>query len=156
MPRSAVDGILDLVGHLIHLLLDLALDLVHLAICLQVVVVGQIACAQAHEDRPTRHAPRPNHRRLVGAEGLARYDIHRTTIIHHLDQAGIVRRRVVRKITNESVALAAERYEEGASLAVVASEFGVHQRTLARELRRAGAYLQEANETYEVRLISTV
>ena len=67
-----------------------------------------------------------------------RYRVHRTTVIHHLDQTGVTRRRVVRKMTNDSVAQAAARYEQGASLAVVASEFGVHQRTLARELRRAG------------------
>ena len=53
--------------------------------------------------------------------------------------AGVARRRVVRKMTDESVALAAARYEQGASLAVVAREFGVHQRTLARELRQAAA-----------------
>jgi len=76
-------------------------------------------------------------------EGLARrYDIHRTTVIHHLNQADVARRRVVRKMTDESVALAAERYEQGASLAVVADEFGVHQRTLARELRRTGASIR--------------
>ena len=67
-----------------------------------------------------------------------RYDVHRTTVIHHLDQAGVSRRCVVRKMTDATVALAAERYEQGASLATAASEFGVHQRTLARELRRAG------------------
>ena len=71
-----------------------------------------------------------------------RYEVHRTTVIHHLDQAGIARRRLVRKMTDDSVALAAARYEKGASLAVVASEFGVHQRTLARELRRAGASIR--------------
>ena len=76
-------------------------------------------------------------------DGLARrYEVHRTTVIHHLGQAGIMRRRVVRKMTDESVALAAARYEQGASLAVVASEFGVHQRTLARELRRAGTSIR--------------
>ena len=68
-----------------------------------------------------------------------RYGIHRTTVIHHLDRAGIERRRLVRKMTDESVALAATRYAQGASLVVVASEFEVHQRTLARELRNAGA-----------------
>ena len=82
------------------------------------------------------------HRYRDGAsiDGLAgRYEVHRTTVIHHLDQAGVARRRVVRKMTDESVALAAARYEQGASLAAIANEFGVHQRTLARELRRAGA-----------------
>ena len=48
-----------------------------------------------------------------------RYEVHRTTVIHHLDRAGIARRRVFRKMTDESVALAAARYEQGASLAVV-------------------------------------
>ena len=76
-------------------------------------------------------------------DALARtYQVHRTTVIHHLDQAGITRRRIVRKMTDESVALAAARYTQGASLAAVASEFGVHQRTLARELRRAGASIR--------------
>ena len=45
-----------------------------------------------------------------------------------------------RKMTDESVALAAVRYNQGASLAVVANEFGVHQRTLARELRPASRF----------------
>ena len=100
----------------------------------------------------------PVQRRLTGAqiaqlidlyqEGASidalarRYEVHRTTVIHHLDQAGIARRRVVRKMNDELVVLAAARYEHGASLAVVASEFGVHQRTLARELRRAGASIR--------------
>ena len=85
------------------------------------------------------------HRYRAGAsidELARRYEIHRTTVIHHLDQADIARRRVVRKMTDESVAQAASRYEEGASLAVVANEFGVHQRTLARELRQAGASIR--------------
>ena len=71
-----------------------------------------------------------------------RYEVHRTTIIQRLDQAGITRRRVIRKMTGKSVARAATRYEQGASLAVVASEFGVHQRTLARELRLAGVSIR--------------
>ena len=71
-----------------------------------------------------------------------RYEIHRTTVIHHLDQAGVAGRRVSRKMTDESVAAAAARYEQGASLAAVANEFGVHHRTLARELRRAGASIR--------------
>ena len=71
-----------------------------------------------------------------------RYEVHRTTVIHHLDEARITRRRVIRKMTDESVALAAARYEQGASLAVVASDFGVHQRTLARELRHFGACIR--------------
>ena len=41
-------------------------------------------------------------------------------------------------MTDTLVALASERYAEGPSLAAVASELGVHARTLAREFRRAG------------------
>ena len=83
------------------------------------------------------------YREGASIDGLARrYKIHRTTVIHHLDQAGIIRRRVIRKMTDESVACAAARYAEGASLAVVASEFRVHQRTLARELRMTGASIR--------------
>ncbi len=83
------------------------------------------------------------YREGASIDGLARrYEVHRTTVIHRLDRAGIARRRVLRKMTDESVALAAARYEQGASLAVVASELGVHQRTLARELRQAGASLR--------------
>ena len=83
------------------------------------------------------------YREGAAIDGLARrYEVHRTTIIHHLDRTGVARRRVARKMTDESVALAAARYAQGASLAVVASEFGVHPRTLARELRRAGASIR--------------
>jgi 2,4-dienoyl-CoA reductase-like NADH-dependent reductase (Old Yellow Enzyme family) len=63
-----------------------------------------------------------------------RYEIHRTTVMHHLDQSDVAQRTVVRKMSDETVALAAAQYERGASLAVVAGAFGVHQRTIAREL----------------------
>ena len=62
--------------------------------------------------------------------------------MHHLDQAGITRRRVVRKMTDESVAVAAARYEQGASLAKVAGAFGVHERTITREFRKAGVSIR--------------
>jgi len=72
-------------------------------------------------------------------DGLARrYEVNRTTIIAHLDRAGVARRRVARKMTDDSVARAATRYGEGASLAQVAQEYGVHARTLTREFQRAG------------------
>ena len=44
----------------------------------------------------------------------------------HLKRAGIDRRRLVRKLTDHSVAVAPPQYEAGASLTVVASAFGVH------------------------------
>ena len=52
------------------------------------------------------------HRYREGAsiDRLAReHEVHRTTVIHHLHRAGIARRRVVRKMTDESVARAAAR-----------------------------------------------
>ena len=70
------------------------------------------------------------------------YDVHRTTVTAHLERTGIARRRVTRKMTEESVGLAAVRYEAGASLAAVARAFGVHDRTLAREFRRAGVSIR--------------
>jgi lambda repressor-like predicted transcriptional regulator len=100
----------------------------------------------------------PVQRRLSGAEigdlchlysdgasidALARqYKVNRTTLITHLDRAGIERPRVTRKMTEDSVARAAKRYRQGASLAVVAQEFGVHARTLAREFHRAGVAIR--------------
>ncbi len=71
-----------------------------------------------------------------------RYGIHRTTVIHHLDQSGVARRSVVRKMNDKTVTRAAVRYREGASLAIAAAEFGVHTRTLAREFRRAGVAIR--------------
>lgn len=64
--------------------------------------------------------------------------VHRTTIIDHLDRRGIERRRVVRKMTGPSVRQAAERYASGESLKVVAAQFDVDAKTLAREFKRAG------------------
>jgi len=68
---------------------------------------------------------------------LARsYAVNRTTIITHLGQRGVPRRRVVRKMTDVQVAEAAARYREGHSLAAVADQFNVDARTLGREFRR--------------------
>jgi len=71
-----------------------------------------------------------------------RYGVHRTTIMGYLERAGVERRRIVRKMTDDSVARAAARYGNGGSLAVVAQEFGVHASTLAREFRRAGVSIR--------------
>lgn len=75
--------------------------------------------------------------------GLAReLGLHRTTVINHLDRAGVARRRTARKMSDESVARAAVQYQAGASLTTVAERFGVHVRTLAKELRQSGAQLR--------------
>jgi hypothetical protein len=76
-------------------------------------------------------------------DGLAdELGLHRTTVINHLDRAGVARRRTARKMTDESVTCAAAPYQAGAPLAIVAERFGVHVRTLAKELRRAGTPLR--------------
>lgn len=70
---------------------------------------------------------------------LARsHGVNRTTIITHLDQHGVPRRRVVRKMTDALVAEAAAKYRDGHSLATVADQFNVDARTLGREFRKAG------------------
>ena len=56
-----------------------------------------------------------------------RYGVHRNTIIKHLDERRVKRRRVVRKMTDSTVGQAATRYRRvpGESLKVVASRSGV-------------------------------
>ena len=72
-------------------------------------------------------------------DDLARsHGVNRTTIITHLDQRAVPRRRVVRKMTDTLVADAAAMYRDGHSLATVADEFRVDTRTLGREFRKAG------------------
>jgi hypothetical protein len=70
------------------------------------------------------------------------FGVSRTTIISHLDHRGVTRRKVVRKMTNRSVARAAKRYLSGESLKAVAARFGVDTRTLAREFGRAGVSIR--------------
>lgn len=72
-------------------------------------------------------------------DSLARQlGVHRTTIINHLERRGVQRRRIERKATDRTVREAAQRYEAGESLKVVAARFDVDARTLAREFNRAG------------------
>ena len=64
-----------------------------------------------------------------------RCDVHRTTVIHHLNKQGVSRRRAIRKLCDDQVNKAAELYASGLSLAKVATAFGVHEATLTREFR---------------------
>ena len=63
----------------------------------------------------------------------------------HLAARGVARGRIARKMTDEAVARAARRYTSGLSLDNVAAEAGVHQRTLARELRSSGVPIRTRN-----------
>ena len=56
-------------------------------------------------------------------------DVNRTTIISHLDRRNVERRKVVRKMTDQSVREAAKRDDAGESLKMVAARFGARQGT---------------------------
>jgi DNA invertase Pin-like site-specific DNA recombinase len=74
---------------------------------------------------------------------LARsFGVNRTTIIRHLDQRSVPRRRVVRKMTDVLVAEAAAMYLHGGSLRTVADVFKIDTRTLGREFRKAGVKIR--------------
>ena len=73
------------------------------------------------------------------------YGVHRTTVMTYLERRGVAPRRQGHKMNDDSVTVAVQRYEGGLSLAAVAAEFGVHQPTLARELRAAGMPLRPRN-----------
>jgi len=68
-----------------------------------------------------------------------RYHLHRTTVMRHLDKAGIETRRIARKLTDEQVRRAVERYErDGHTLGDLAEAFGVTSETIRREFIKAG------------------
>jgi AraC-like DNA-binding protein len=93
----------------------------------------------AEQGRSEPQHPRRVVRAAPAIDALSRrYNVHRTTVMHHLNQSDVTRRKAARKMSDDTVALAAAQYAQGASLAAVASAFGVHERTLAREFRRAG------------------
>lgn len=116
---------------------------------------------RAAEDQhvPTVHRPRQQQRRLgpdqvdevvarymdgESIDTLARdYGINRTTVISHLERNGIERRRNPRKMTDMKVQAAAERYATGLSLAAVAKEFGICERTLRREFGLADVQIRQ-------------
>ena len=114
--------------------------------------------ALAAHTPPSLHSPYRVQRRLSAADvddicaryvhgksidEVARsYGVNRTTIIKHLDQHDVPRRRVVRKMTDALVAKAAAMYLDGHSLATVANKFKVDTRTLGREFRKAGVLIR--------------
>jgi DNA invertase Pin-like site-specific DNA recombinase len=67
------------------------------------------------------------------------FDIHRTTVMTHLDRAGTERRTgLIQRHLNEAHNL----YESGASLARVAEHFGVDAETVRRAFKNAGKALR--------------
>ena len=55
---------------------------------------------------------------------VAQYGVHRTTAMTYLERRGVAPRRQGRKMNDDSVTVAVQRYEGGLSLAAVAAEFG--------------------------------
>lgn len=73
---------------------------------------------------------------------LAReFDLHRTTVMDHLDRRGVLR-RTPRKLTDEMVNLATRRYMRGDTIDNIAGHLHVSATTLARELRLAGTSIR--------------
>ena len=66
------------------------------------------------------------------------YNLHRTTVLEHLERNGVDRRPLVRKLTDEQVAQATQLYATGISLVDVAAQFDVNAATIRREFTKAG------------------
>ena len=116
-------------------------------------VPGRLSNPAPATDTPPQQSPHQVQRRLSACDvddicagyvrrrsidELARsYGVNRTTIIKHLDQRSVPRRRLVRKMTDTLVADAATMYLHGHSLRTVADAFKIDTRTLGREFRKA-------------------
>ncbi|HEX4492092.1 MAG TPA: helix-turn-helix domain containing protein [Acidimicrobiia bacterium] len=76
------------------------------------------------------------------AELAARFGIHRTTVMKHLDRAGVERRAGV---IERHLERARTLYESGLSLAKVGEHFGVDGETVRQSLKRAGVVIRRRN-----------
>lgn len=73
----------------------------------------------------------------------ARFGIHRSTVIAHLNSAGVPGQRYRGKtLTPDQVTGAAALYESGLSLSAVGERFDVDKRQVAKALRGAGVRLR--------------
>ena len=79
----------------------------------------------------------------ISTDALARlYDVHRTTVMAHLELRGVPRRVNRRKLSDHDVSEATLQYCSGDSLAVVARAFNVDAATVRRELARVGVTIR--------------
>jgi predicted DNA-binding protein YlxM (UPF0122 family) len=74
-------------------------------------------------------------------ELAARYRISRTTVMKHLDRAGVPRRW--RKLETTDIDRAKVRYGTGLSLAEVAAAFEVYPSTIHAAFRKAGVTMRD-------------
>ena len=70
------------------------------------------------------------------------FRVHRTTVVRHLEMAGVPRRANTRKLTDEQIAKAAELYEAGWSTARIGERFKVDPETVRHWLGRAGVKIR--------------
>jgi len=70
------------------------------------------------------------------------WQIHRTTVMDHLDRQDIKTRAHKRKMTDNQVRAAAKRYRAGQSLARLGKHYNVDPKTIAKELRQAGVTIR--------------
>jgi hypothetical protein len=120
-----------------------------------IVSTLQRILAGHRRDRPSSRgvrSPRQKQRRLAADEVsqvLQRYqagetanilaqafDVHRTTIVRHLESAGLQTR--YRILGEEDLAEARRLYEQGRSLASLGEHFGVATRTVLNAFQQAG------------------
>ena len=73
------------------------------------------------------------------------FDIHRTTVLAHLERQGVDRRRCLRRLTDAEVETAACIYTDGNSLKTTATYFAVDAETLRREFKTAGVAIRPRN-----------
>jgi lambda repressor-like predicted transcriptional regulator len=71
-----------------------------------------------------------------------RFELHRTTVLAHLERAGVARRPHTRKLTDVQIAAAAELYDAGWSLARLGTRFDVDSQTVRRTLRSQGVQMR--------------
>jgi transposase len=74
-------------------------------------------------------------------ELASQFQINKSTVIGHLDRAGVARRW--RKLQPADVQEPRRLYESGLSLAKVAGHFGVHANTVYSALRKATVQMRD-------------
>jgi DNA-binding CsgD family transcriptional regulator len=72
----------------------------------------------------------------------ARFKIHRTTVLAHLERNGVPRRRMGSKLSDEDVDEAAVLYRDGLSLEAIGHRFLVAPDTVAKALRHVGVQIR--------------
>ena len=72
----------------------------------------------------------------------SRFNIHRTTVLAHLERNGVPRRRSGPKLSDEDAYEAAGLYRDGLSLKAIGVRFLVAPDTIGKALRRVGVKIR--------------